>query len=252
MGITQLENENFDSAMEYFQQCLDIQKKYVSQNEMYTIYETYANIGKCYIKEQSSSQNRQRKNSKCMSFVNLDILEKIAFAHGEIGEYITAINFYEFIIDLLKAKKDPSKLMIAKMHNLLGVMNRNAGRYSAAIEEHSKALKLFEQSKDCDLLDNCNTECQLAVVDYHMGNCSQAVCALETCLMKQRTALGNDHAQVAKSLFHLGTVKRMEFDLDRASYLLNQCIKIQKSTLYQYHPDIIASERELVSMYSSN
>jgi len=249
MGITQLENENFDSAMEYFQQCLDIQKKYVSQNEMYTIYETYANIGKCYIKEQSSSQNRQRKNSKCMSFVNLDILEKIAFAHGEIGEYITAINFYEFIIDLLKAKKDPSKLMIAKMHNLLGVMNRNAGRYSAAIEEHSKALKLFEQSKDCDLLDICNTECQLAVVDYHMGNCSQAVCALETCLMKQRTALGNDHAQVAKSLFHLGTVKRMEFDLDRASYLLNQCIKIQKSTLYQYHPDIIASERELGVIY---
>lgn len=249
MGIILMDNDNFDSAMEHFLECLDIQRNYVSQNDMYSIHETYVNIGKCYVKEQSNSQKSQMKNSKCTSFVNLDTLEKIAYAHGERGEYIIAINFYEFLIDILKAEKNSSKLILAKMHNLLGVMNRNAGRYSTAIEEHSKALKIFEEVNDCDSLDICNTKCQLAVVDYHMGNCSQAARVLETCLTQQRTVLGNDHPQVANTLFHLGTAKRMEFDLDRAFYLLEQCTKIQNSKLHKFHPDRTASERELGVIY---
>jgi tetratricopeptide (TPR) repeat protein len=245
MGIALLDNDNVDSAMKYFQQGLDMQKNSVSLNEMYSVHETFVNIGKCFIKEQNNLHKSQRQDSKCMSFVNLGILQKIAFAHGERGEYVTAIHFYELVIDLLKAKKDSSTLIMAETHNLLGVMNRNAGRYSAAIEEHSKALKIFEEANDCDSLDICNTKCQIAVVDYHMGNYSQAARVLETCLTEQRTIVGNDHAQVAKSLFHLGTIKRIECDFDRAVFLLNQCLKIQKSTLHQNHPDIIASEREL-------
>lgn len=243
IGLVYLSNDDYDSAMECFLEALEIQAKNIFYEEINKdISKTYLNTGRCYLKE-CKVQTKKRSANKWKSFFTADVLEKIASAYSERGEYMIAIRFYQEILNMYQTRSSVQSNV--KIYNLLGEAYCNTGQYDLAKNQHSRALEAIKDSKSPDQLEFFITQVRLATVDYHMGKIKESSIALEHCVEVLSNTLEDNQSQSAKALFHLAVVKRMQYDLNHSYQLINQALKIQKSNLYPNHQDIILSEIEL-------
>ena len=249
MGLAELERSEFDIAMDYLQEALRKQKMHLGPNEINPdVSLTMVNMGSVYYKERNSLQKIRSNKDSYKNFIEAGMLGKIAFAHSERGEYIMAMNFYGEELELLENRGDPS-YAIAAIHTSLGKLNVKAGRYTEAMEHHTQALKAMEQSSDNNKLDICNANCDIGVVEFHLGNFKIASTILENACSVQREILGNEHSRVARTMYHLAVIKRNQFKIERATQLLNQALRIQMSTLGQYNPDTIDTQMEIAKVH---
>jgi len=245
IGMAELEREEFDAAMDYLQSALQIQQMHLAPNEINPdVSLTYVNIGAVYYKERNSLEKIRSNSNSYKNFIQSGMLGKIAFAHTERGEYVEAMHFYREVLELQKSGGD-SVHQIAATHNCLGELNVKAGRYTEAMDHHTLALKIIENSTNTNELDICNTNCDVGVVYYHLGNFKKATTVLEGACSIQREVLGNHHSRVAKTMYHLAIIKRIRYDIDKSLHLLNEAVKIQLSTIGQYNPDTISSQLEI-------
>ena len=245
IGMAELERGEFDAAMDYLQSALQIQQMHLAPNEINPdVSLTYVNIGAVYYKERNCLKKIRSNSNSYKNFIQSGMLGKIAFAHSERGEYVEAMHFYREVLELQKSGAD-SVHQIAATHNCLGELNVKAGRYMEALDHHTLALKMIEDSMNTNELDICNTKCDQGVVYYHLGNFKKATTVLESACSIQRQVLGNHHCRVAKTMYHLAIIRRIRYDIDPSLHLLNEAVKIQLSTIGQSNPDTISSQLEV-------
>ena len=245
MGTAELESDHFDAAMDYLQSALQIQQMHLAPNEINPdVSLTYVNIGAVYYKERNSVEKNRSKLDGYKNFIQSGMLGKIAFAHSERGEYVDAMHFYGEVLELQKSTSDPIN-KIAATYNCLGELNVKAGRYTEAMDHHTKALESIENSTNTNELDICNTKCDLGVVHYHLGNFKEAASVLEKACSVQREVLGNNHNRVAKTMYHMAVINRIMCDTKQSLHLLNKAVKIQLSTIGQYNPHTICTQIEI-------
>ena len=248
MGLAELERNEFDIAMDYFQEALRIQKMHLGPNEINPdVSQTMVNMGSVYYKERNNLQKIRSSKDGYENFIKTGMLGKIAFAHSERGEYIMAMNFYAEELEILNSRGD-SGPALAITHTSLGKLNVKAGRYSEAMEHHTEALTALENFSDTNELGIANAKCEIGVVEFHLGNFKKASTMLENSCSVQRGILGNDHSRVAKTIYHLGVIKRVQYDIEKATQLLNQALTIQLSTVGQHNPDTILTQMEIAKV----
>jgi tetratricopeptide (TPR) repeat protein len=246
MGTVELDRDQFDQAMDHFQSALKIQQMYLGPNEINPdLSLTYANIGSVYYKERNQPDGRLRTNLY-KNFIDSGMLEKVAFAHSERGEYMKAMHFYSEILELQK-RKNESMMNIVATYCCLAELNIKVGRYSDATEYYNLSLDLVENSKNLKDVNVWTVKSDIAVVEYHLGNFEKATKILETAFATQRKSLGK-HPRVAKTMYHLGVIKRLQYKRKSALSFLNGSLKIQLSTIGQYHPDTILTQTEIAKV----
>lgn len=249
MGLAELDRNEYDMAMNYLQEALSIQKMNLGPNEINPdLSLTLVNIGSVYYKERNSLAKIRLRDDSYNTFIESGMLGKIAFAHSERGEYVMAMNFYREELELLKNRGDPSHA-VAALHTCLGKLNVKAGRFSEAMEHHTQALNIFEQSKDNNALAICNAECEIGVVESHLGNFKVACTILENSCSVQRGILGNEQSRVARTMYHLAVIKRNQFKMQRSKELLHEALRIQMATLGKYNPETIDTQMEIAKIY---
>ena len=241
IGQTELKRNDFDMAMDYHQQALEIQRKNLARNEHNPdISQTLVYIGAVYYKERNSL-SRIHANKTYEKFIESGMLGLIAFAHEERGEYVMAMQFYEESFQL-QTNKPNDKLNlneIARTLNRLGILSVKTGRYVEGREYHEQALKSLKKIPGVADIDLADTTVFLGVVEYHSGRLQHAMAIFEEVLPRQRSVLGSNHVRVAKSIYHIGVIHCILGNYDEATTKLSQALCIQSSTLQKDHPDIL-------------
>jgi len=241
IGQTELKRNDFDMAMDYHQQALEIQRKNLARNEHNPdISQTLVYIGVVYYKERNSL-SRIHANKTYEKFIESGMLGLIAFAHEERGEYVMAMQFYEESFQL-QTNKPNDKLNlneIARTLNRLGILSVKTGRYVEGREYHEQALKSLKKIPGVADIDLADTTVFLGVVEYHSGRLQHAMAIFEEVLPRQRSVLGSNHVRVAKSIYHIGVIHCILGNYDEATTKLSQALCIQSSTLQKDHPDIL-------------
>jgi tetratricopeptide (TPR) repeat protein len=92
IGLAELARGDFDMAMNYLQEALRVQRinfRNLAPNEINPdASQTLVNIGSVYYKERNSFDKIQWRHDDYKSFIESDMLGKIAFAHSERGEHV--------------------------------------------------------------------------------------------------------------------------------------------------------------------
>ena len=245
LGLVELDREEFDMAMDYFQEALRIQRIYLAPNEINPdISQTLVNIGSVYYKERNSFGKIKQIEKTYKSFIESGMLGKIAFAHSERGEYVRAIHFYEELLQLNKNQGQSLHGTIATLNNL-GTLNVKLGRYIEAMGHHEKALELMSTSSDFKETDKCDTKCLIGVVEYKSGNFNKAIEILESVQLYQKDNLGTDHPKLAKTMFHLGVINRLQYHYEEAMSKFHAAVEIQMNSLSTHHPDTMNTKMEI-------
>lgn len=154
-----------------------------------------------------------------------------------------AIHFYNEILKYVKLKDD-SAFKNSVTHSFLGELNIKVGRYQAAMDHYNVSLSLVQNSKSSSDLNLWKVKSDLAVVEYHLGNFKKAMTILESAYMHQRKYLGK-HPNVAKTIYHLGVIQRLQYKFKSALSSFNIALKIQLSTIGKHHPDTIQTQVEI-------
>uniref|UniRef100_A0A7S3VEI9 Uncharacterized protein n=1 Tax=Chaetoceros debilis TaxID=122233 RepID=A0A7S3VEI9_9STRA len=258
MGMAELGRNDFDVAMDYFQEALKIQKLNLEPNEINPdVSATYVNIGSVYYKERNSVKTNRTKKDSYKSFIESGMLEKIAFAHSERGEYLMAMNFYEeSLLNLQNSQGSKGQgntgtpntrksRKIIETLKFLGDLNIKVSRFSTAKDYYEQGMSSANSSTKITNVEVANIKADVGVVEYSLGNFKKATQILELSLSVQRSFLGSENPRVAKTVYHIGVVKRKMCDFERSLVCLNDALRIQQSILKENHPDTIFTEMEL-------
>jgi len=252
MGLVELERGDFDVAMDYLQQALRIQQVHLAPNEHNPdVSQTLVNIGKVYYKERNSFKKIRIKEDTYKSFIESGMLGKIAFAHGERGEYIMAMKFYEEQLQLLRNRGETRSLPgITLLLNCLGSLSTKTGRYVVAMDFHTQALNALLRNPDSNAVDVADTNVYIGVVEYYCGRFQKALDIFEEVLPKQRSLLGINHPRVARTLYHVGVVNNILCNYDTALKYFDDALKIQLKALQKNHPDTLNTLSAIGSVHS--
>jgi len=241
MGLVELERGDFDAAMDYLQHALRIQQIHLAPNEHNPdISQTLVNIGAVYYKERNSFSKLRKREDTYKSFIESGMLGRIAFAHGERGEYIMAMHFYAEVLQLLRYRGEERSLPgIVMTLNCLGNLSTKTGRYMVAMDSHNQALNALQKSQEADEVDIADTLGYLGVVEYYSGNFQKALDLFRQVCPKQRRLLGTSHPRVARTIYHEGVVNCILCKYDEAMRNLGEALKMQLTVLQKDHPDTL-------------
>jgi len=241
MGLVDLERGDFDVAMDYLQHALRIQQVHLAPNEHNPdVSQTLVNIGAVYYKERNSFSKSRKKEDTYKQFIEKGTLGKIAFAHGERGEYIMAMHFYAEVLQLLRHRgEDRSLPGIVMTLNCLGNLSAKTGRYVVAKDYHNEALNALDKSSEANEVDINDTLAYLGVIHYYSGNLQTALTTFKEIRPKQKRLLGTNHPRVARTKYYEGVVNSVLCKYDEATRNLNEALKMQLAVLQKYHPDTL-------------
>ena len=114
-------------------QCLSlfqIQKKKLTAEHKFEMFETLVLIGNVYYSEQNNLSNIRTQGVDYKDFIESGFLGWIANAHDMRGEYSKAIQFYEESLQMAMSRSGKeSKKETALTLNRLGSLTRELGRY---------------------------------------------------------------------------------------------------------------------------
>jgi tetratricopeptide (TPR) repeat protein/tRNA A-37 threonylcarbamoyl transferase component Bud32 len=85
----------------------------------------------------------------------------------------------------------------------------------------------------------------LGTIHYNMSVFDRAQTLLERALTLRRSALGEEHVDVAESMYRLGVLARSRGDNDRARELLSRALVIQLRVLGEVHPAVAETRYRL-------
>ena len=129
-GVVSLMLDDFRSAMEYHRRALQIQKKKLTAEHKFEMFETLVLIGNVYYSEQNNLSNIRTQGVDYKDFIESGFLGWIANAHDMRGEYSKAIQFYEESLQMAMSRSGKeSKKETALTLNRLGSLTRELGRY---------------------------------------------------------------------------------------------------------------------------
>ena len=129
-GVICLLLDDFRSAMDFHRRALQIQKKKLTTEHKYEMFETLVLIGNVYYSEQNNLSNIRTQGVDYKDFIESGFLGWIANAHDMRGEYGKAIQFYEESLQMTMSRSGKeSKKETALTLNRLGSLTRELGRY---------------------------------------------------------------------------------------------------------------------------
>jgi len=144
MGLLELKRNEFGVALDYLQQALKIQHAHVGPNQHSPdISQTLSHIGTVYYKERNSLTETRSSDDRYKDFIESGMLGKIAFAHGERGQYLIAMQFYEEELQIMRSKACRNSSLLQRMAvilNCLGQLSIKTGRYSEARDYQRQRL----------------------------------------------------------------------------------------------------------------
>ncbi|CAF1490743.1 unnamed protein product [Adineta steineri] len=257
LGGVHLNQGDYEKAICYFEQGLEIGQKTLSSNHP-DLASSYGNIGSVYTK--------MGKYSKALSFHEkaLEICQKIlpsnyhvlttsynniAGVYTKMGEYPKALSFYEKDLEICQKILPSNHPDLATSYNNIADVYYNMGEHSKAFLFHKKTLEIQQKSLPPNHPDLAASYNNIAGVCDKMGESSKALPFHEKALEIFEKTLPSNHPSLATSYNNIGLMYSNMGEYSKALSSHEKALAIRKRTLSSNHPDLVISYNNIGIAY---
>ncbi len=171
-------------------------------------------------------------------------LNNLAELDRVTGRYESAQPLYERALDLLRSADAHGDDLPATLNNL-GALHRALGETERALPYYEEAVLMWSDRRGPDDLFTVSALSNLALVQERTDDLEQAEAGLRRALEVRRRWLGDQHPDVANSLFNLGLLRMRRGAGEEALDLLTQATAIEDVVLGQV--TAMGSERQVMA-----
>ncbi|CAF1342373.1 unnamed protein product [Adineta steineri] len=204
LGIIETEQGDYEKAIWYYEQGLQIRKKTLPSNHP-DLATSYNNIGNVY---------------------------------NHMGEYSKALSYYEKALEIRQKTLPPNHPDLATSYNNIGLVYYNMGECSKSLSCHEKALEIRQKTLPSNHPDFAITYNNIGKVYDSMGEYSKALSYYEKALGIDQKALPSNHPLLATSYNNIGLVFKNMKDYSKALSSFERALNIWQRALPPTHPDI--------------
>jgi tetratricopeptide (TPR) repeat protein/CHAT domain-containing protein len=177
-------------------------------------------------------------------------LNNLALGYKALGDYKTALPFFEQALAILKKSKGEEHPDFATSLNNLAQLYSNMGQYEKALPLNEQALKIRKTAFGEDHPDVAMSFNNLASLYSEMGQYLKALSFHEQALKIYKKSLGEEHPDYALSLSNLAQLYADMGQYKMAIPLNEQALKIRFKVFGDIHPNVALSLNNLASLYS--
>ena len=214
---------DFDKALESFQQALDIYRKLKGDHDIANIYD---NIGHIYwFKGYFPNALDYYKRSLGM-FIALDNPKRQSLSYNNLGSVYFRLGMYdESMNNFLKSLSIKEEMNDPKIYSTLN----NLGNIYVRLSDYEKALEMYKRSLECKCDGNIETQSTL----NNIGNIYLKQNDFDSALRYLSEALkinedNEDEKRIATSLNNIAIVYEAEGKVDQALYNYQKALDLKK------------------------
>ena len=252
IGVVYINRGDYDKALEYFKQALEIREKSIGKAD------SYNNIGIVY--------NNRGNYDKALEYLKqaLDIYEKVlgkehpdtAASYGNIGtiyanrgDYEKAVEYYKLAVDIYEKVLGKEHPDTAISYNNIGVLYMNRGDYDKALEYYKLALDIREKVLGKEHPDTAISYNNIGVLYMNRGDYDKALEYYKLALDIREKVLGKEHPDTAKSYYDIGVVNMNRGDYNKTLEYYKMALDIREKVLGKEHPDTARSYNQVAWAY---
>ena len=250
---------NYNTAIDWFQKCLNIQLKTLGE-EQTNVATTYNNIGS--ILKSKGEYDKALEYYEKSLLIRLKTLgsehPSVATSYNNIGlvwkskgEYDKALRYYEKCLAIkLKAlgSEHPS---VATSYNNIGLVWKSKGEYDKALRYYEKCLAIKLKALGSEHPSVATSYNNIGLSWKSKGENDKALEYYEKCLSIDLKALGSEHPSVATSYNNIGSVWRSKGEIDKALEYYEKSLAIELKALGSEHPTVASSYNNIGFAWNS-
>ncbi|MBZ4417297.1 serine/threonine-protein kinase [Myxococcus sp. RHSTA-1-4] len=172
-------------------------------------------------------------------------LETLGNVRWLTGDPVLSLGYYERALALMEKGAAEENLGLAQLHNGLGNVLMDQGRYAKAREHFERALAIKQRLLGDEHPTIAVTLNNLGIIHEELGEYTEAQARHERALALRRALLGPEHPMVASSLTNLGDVLLAQGRLDAALEHHERALALKQKTLGPDHPSVATSYTSL-------
>jgi CHAT domain-containing protein/Tfp pilus assembly protein PilF len=181
------------------------------------------------------------------------VMSEIAAAFGyiydEMGDYDTALEYYNEAINNLGSLSGAPKAKLAKLYNNMGVAYKNKGNFKRALSYYEKGVKLTRERYGENHPNVAGGYINLGATAFRNGDYGLAISYFKNALRSLKKSLG-DHPMTAMAANNIGSSYMKLQNNSEAVRYLKQAIAINIDTRGPNHPVVAVNYKSLGDVYS--
>ncbi|CAF3807239.1 unnamed protein product [Adineta steineri] len=216
LGSVKLAQGDYEKAIWYFEQGLEIYQKTLPSNHPY-LATSYNNISSVY---------------------------------KSMGEYSKPLSYYEKALEIYQSTLPSSHPHFATTYSNIGSVYKSMGEYSKALSFYEKALEIYQKTLPSNHSFLANSYTNIGIVYDDMGEYSKALSFYEQALEIRQKTLPSNHPHLAISYGNIGNVYDETGEYTKALSFYEKALEIQQKTLPSNHPHLAISYGNIGSVYN--
>ena len=171
------------------------------------------------------------------------VLINNAATHVSLGNYSTALKYYETTLTLMENSLLPNDPLLVTIYNNLGTAHRLSDDFPPAIAYYEKAMDIVQKFLPNDRAKLATTYQNMGDMHQQLGQYSTALTYHEKALHHDQAILPSIHPYLGTSYFKNGYLHELMGNYSDALRYYEEALKIEQKSLPTDHPDIASTYR---------
>jgi tetratricopeptide (TPR) repeat protein len=250
----QFYNQNdFSKAKELYEECLNIQKKLLGDEDKETGI-AYNNLAGVFLKLREYQKALEFYQKSLVIYelhfgiehqLNASVLNNIGLIYDIIGEYENALLYYQRSLTIKLNTLGENNCFTASSYYNIGGIYDLLGNYEISLKYYSKALEIYNSIYGENNADSATTYNNLGLVYDKLGKEDESISSYRNCIRISILILDENHPLSATALNNLGLVLFKKGEIDQAIVNFESSIKIRIKLFGTDHPDTASSYNNL-------
>ncbi len=225
-ALKSLEKENFDNALELFQQVLNVGIQ--SVEEMYPALIKSEENQKRYEKILDYTSNKlvntRQSNNKDSLAENYN---ELGLIYTRLGAYDSALNYFEKSLEIKEKSSEVEPNALLENFNNLGIVLNKKGDYKKAISYFEKGSQLSDKraANEDLLVQNLNN---LGIVYDKIEEYDLALESFNKALEIKKEKFSDKDSELASSYSDIGIIEQKKSNYNKALINFNKALEINK------------------------
>ncbi|CAF3396074.1 unnamed protein product [Rotaria socialis] len=241
-AMTYRDQGDYCAALEYFQKTLHIEEEILKRSNYHPLLATmYNNIGEIYIRlgdDENGFKHLQRaldirlKGTVSTHTDLAAIYNNLGLIYSRKNELKKALEMFEKALEIDTQTFDGNHESLALSHNNIATIYQQAANLSKALYHAETGLRIFHRSQ---ARDNASLlvphQCNLASIQYELGNNSKALNMAQKALKNQLGYLPESHESISETYHLLSKICIQKGDLPNALEYLEKSVDIARISI---------------------
>ncbi len=216
LGLADTERSNFEQAISYYEQALDL-----------------------------------AENPAVPSHIYARVLGNMGSVYDDMGKYDQALDYYTQGINLLdRSESKKHKEQLAKLYNYIGITYRKKGQFDKALQFYHQELQintgLYGEGHPA-VAGGYNN---IGGIYYYRGDFGEAILYFKKAVASTELIFGNTHPRVGLIYNNIGAVYYEQGDYSKSVEYLKKSAEIKRQSQGENHPDLALTLNNIGSIYT--